>query len=240
MKLWQGIVLGLLYLFVGYLVARKLLIPLDARSSLFVCLLTLVVAVLLLTFLSAADRRALFRVRRPLLRWTLYLWVGQLLVAPITLVLTYWFAPSRESSALLSGPLVLVMLAVMILGPIDEELIFRGGLTQGLCRRIPWKGGIVIPAVLFMLCHHWTQIFQTLVLGLLLGYLCWYTGSIAYGILIHVLFNSTCFVVSLFYGLLLWNGPVGTAVSLLAVAGGLVLTLWALRGFTRCADLPER
>ncbi|WP_295342142.1 CPBP family intramembrane glutamic endopeptidase [uncultured Subdoligranulum sp.] len=236
MKLWQGVVLGVVYLFAGYLVAVCLGIPRDVRSLLFVSVLTLVLAVVLLGIAPPSNWRALFRVRKPLLGWTLVLLAAQLLVMQISVVLGVWFASDKVSSTFLNGPMPFQMLAIALLGPINEELIFRGGLTQGLCARIHWKAGIVIPAVLFVLCHYWTQIPQTLIFGLLLGYLCWYTGSIAYGIILHVLFNASAFLNFSGYPLLVWNPAVGTVLLLLISAAGLALTLWALRGFTRCAD----
>ena len=82
----------------------------------------------------------------------------------------------------------------------------------------------------------WPQTFLT---GLLLGYLCWYTGSLGYGILIHMLYNGSAFLGISAYPLLMWNRTAGMILSLLIVAIGLALTIWALRGFTRCADRLE-
>ena len=67
-KLWQGIVLGAVYLFVGYLVAAALSLPRNVYTGLFVCVLTLALAAMVLP--RGKDRRALFAVRRPLLGYT--------------------------------------------------------------------------------------------------------------------------------------------------------------------------
>ena len=48
MKLWHGIVLGVIFFFLGYQIAGALGIPLDARSLAFSGLLTLLVAAVLL------------------------------------------------------------------------------------------------------------------------------------------------------------------------------------------------
>lgn len=216
MKLWQGVVLGVVYLAVGYPIARELSVPGDVRSVLFVSVLTLALAAVLLAVSPPAGRRAAFRIRRPLLAYT--------------------FAYNGASTERMQGSMPLLMLAVIVLGPLDEELIFRGGIAQGLCARISWKAGIAVSAVLFMGAHSWVQWPQTLFTGLLLGYLCWYTGSIGYGILIHIAYNGSCFVPISGYSLLMQNAAAGTGVLLLAVAGGLALALWGLRGFTRTAD----
>ena len=61
MKLWHGIVLGVIFFLLGYQIAGALGIPLDARSLAFSGLLTLLVAAVLLLRLPADQRRALFR-----------------------------------------------------------------------------------------------------------------------------------------------------------------------------------
>lgn len=236
MKLWQGVVLGVVYLAVGYPIARELSIPGDVRSVLFVSVLTLALAAVLLAVSPPAGRRAAFRVRRPLLGWCLAMVVGLRLMAELSTLLAYTFAYNGASTERMQGSMPLLMLAVIVLGPLDEELIFRGGIAQGLCARISWKAGIAVSAVLFMGAHSWVQWPQTLFTGLLLGYLCWYTGSIGYGILIHIAYNGSCFVPISGYSLLMQNAAAGTGVLLLAVAGGLALALWGLRGFTRTAD----
>ncbi len=70
---------------------------------------------------------------------------------------------------------------------------------------------------------------------MILGYLCWYTGSILYGVLIHMFINA--FPGSQYmFALLEYSAALGTAVCLLLIAGGVALTLWGVRGFTRRAD----
>ena len=89
MKLWHGIVLGVIFFFLGYQIAGALGIPLDARSLAFSGLLTLLVAAVLLMRLPVGQRHALFRVRRQLLPWTLALLAGKLLFCQLSMVLLY-------------------------------------------------------------------------------------------------------------------------------------------------------
>lgn len=236
MKLWQGLVLLVVYSWLGYFPAKALGIPWDVRSRVFVGALTLVLAAVLLVRLPPDRRRAIFRVRRPLLPWTAALLAGMLLFSQLSVLLAMLFASDADAKALMDGTLPFQVLAIAVLGPICEELIYRGGLTQGLCARIPWKAGILLSAVAFMIGHPWFQIPQTLLIGVVLGYLCWYTGSLGYGILIHILFNGLLFVYPSSATLMEWNRAVAILLSLVVVAAGLALTLWALRGFTRCAD----
>lgn len=97
----------------------------------------------------------------------------------------------------------------------------------------------MIPALIFSVGHAWPMWPQTFLTGLLLGYLCWYTGSLGYGILIHMLYNGSAFLGISAYSLLMWNRTAGMILSLLIVVTGLALTLWALQGFTRCVDRLE-
>lgn len=237
MKLWHGIVLGVVYLFLGFQWAVVMDIPPDASSLAFSGLLTVMVAAVLLSFLPKAQRRALFRVQLPLLPWVLTILAGTLLYCQMVIVLSYLFPYSGGGGSLYEGMLPVQVLGMAVLGPISEELIYRGGLTQGLCRWMPWQVGITIPAILFAVGHMrpmWPQVF---LFGLVLGYLCWYTGSLGYGILFHILYNGSALLHDISCApLILWNPTVGVVLSLLIVAAGLALTLWGVRGFTRCAD----
>lgn len=233
-KLWQGIILGAVYLFVGYLAAVMLSLPRNVYAALFVCLLTLLLAALLL-LPHPKERHALFAVRRPLLCWALVMAVGMRLVSETSCFLALFFPPSPTAYTYLSGPLWVSVLYVAVLVPPAEELIFRGGFTQGLCRMLNWKIAIAISAFLFMIGHGWYKAPATLLMGLVLGYLCWYTGSISYGILIHLFNNATAFLGSTYPLMQAYRGA-GIAVCLLLVAVGLGLTFWGLRGFIRCTD----
>lgn len=239
MKFRHGILLLAVYIWLGYFPAKALGIPWDVRSRVFVEVLTLVVAAVVLAPLKPARLRALFRVRLPLLPWTAVLLVGHLMFAQLSIMLGLLFSTEADGKNLMEGSLPFQLLAVALLGPICEELIYRGGLTQGLCDLLPWRVGILLSAVAFMLGHSRFQIPQTLLIGLILGYLCWYTGSLGYGILIHVFFNGLCFVYPNGIGLLERNPALYVGLSLVVVAAGLALTLWGLRGFLRCADRLE-
>ena len=98
MKLWHGIVLGVISFFLGYQIAGALGIPLDARSLAFSGLLTLLVAAVLLMRLPVGQRHALFRVRRQLLPWTLALLAGKLLFCQLSMVLSVIFNYDGGSS----------------------------------------------------------------------------------------------------------------------------------------------
>lgn len=109
--------------------------------------------------------------------------------------------------------LIPVIIFVVILGPIVEELIFRGILLDKL-RGYGDKTAIVFTAFTFGLLHgNLSQFFYAFALGLIFGYIAIKTNTIAYTIILHVAVN--------FFGSVLMPG--------LALSGNEVLT--AIAGF---------
>ncbi|MFN3656302.1 MAG: lysostaphin resistance A-like protein [Pseudolabrys sp.] len=92
-----------------------------------------------------------------------------------------------------AGWLVLLWLAVVVVAPAGEELLFRGFLFRGLMRtpRDTWPA-IVVTAALFALLHvqyDWFVIGQIFAFGLLLGWMRWASGSTVLTFLLHALIN---------------------------------------------------
>ena len=89
------------------------------------------------------------------------------------------------------GPqLVLIFLAVVVLGPIVEELMYRG-LGYGLLERFGTWTAIGGTAVLFGLAHGSLALLPVFVVtGLALGWLRSRTGSIYPGVLVHGVYNG--------------------------------------------------
>jgi membrane protease YdiL (CAAX protease family) len=83
-------------------------------------------------------------------------------------------------------------LAVAIVAPISEELLFRGYAFSGWVEKItPW-GAILAPAVLFTVCHlqyGWAGLLYVFVMGVTLGIVRWRTGSIYPCIALHAAYN---------------------------------------------------
>lgn len=85
-------------------------------------------------------------------------------------------------------------IAVGMLVPIAEEMVFRGAILRtllNLCgHRWRW-GAIVLSALLFGLAHgNMAQLLNATLLGCLLGWLYYRSGSIAPGIVFHMVNNS--------------------------------------------------
>ena len=89
-------------------------------------------------------------------------------------------------------------LALGILAPIAEEMVFRGAILRSLLRyfneRMPWIP-IVVSALLFGLVHgNVAQSSNAFLMGLLLGWFYHRTGSIVPGIVLHWINNTVAYV----------------------------------------------
>lgn len=231
-KFWQSIVLVLFFRYgAGYVV---LLLGLQDNASRMVAIS---VATLLLAAVFLAGngyaRRTMLRVRLPLLGWSLALAVGVWMLGQMSVSMMLLFRPEWDTSFIM-GPLPMQLLDLVLLAPITEEVVVRWGLITGLSQRLPWQLAVALSAALFGWGHSWFKLPQTLITGLVLGYLCWYTGSVVYGIVVHIFVNGfpVLFTLPWQQGASEYNLIVSGLVGL----AGLVLTLWVLRRMLRCAD----
>lgn len=97
------------------------------------------------------------------------------------------------------GEFFVWLIFIGILGPITEELLFRGGLMTWFGKFMPSWLALILPAVIFGLLHldSWPIIVSTTVMGIILGLSYKKTGSIWTPILIHV-FNNSIAVILIF------------------------------------------
>jgi membrane protease YdiL (CAAX protease family) len=96
-----------------------------------------------------------------------------------------WLAAPLAASAMR-------VLAVGILGPIAEELVFRGWFFGLLDKRIGVAATIAVTAVSSALLHYsygWAVVGVIVVDGLLLGIARWKTRSVFAPIVMHALYN---------------------------------------------------
>ena len=87
-----------------------------------------------------------------------------------------------------------------LLAPLTEELVMRGAILRSLLKDMrPWLA-IVLSALLFALVHmNPVQMPHAFLIGLLLGWMYWRTGSILPGVAYHWANNSVAFVLYHFY-----------------------------------------
>ncbi len=102
-----------------------------------------------------------------------------------------------EAAVSSSTPLMTILFAV-VLGPILEELLFRG-LIVGRMRRYGDKAAILFSATLFAFYHgNFSQLFYAFGLGLFFAFIYARTGKLRYTMGLHMIINFIGSVVSSF------------------------------------------
>lgn len=97
---------------------------------------------------------------------------------------------------------------VLFIGPVSEEVIFRGAIMDRLKIAFPFWVANLLQAALFGLYHmNLVQGIYAFLLGVVLGLVCQTVGSIYANILAHILFNATSYIIGLvFTGKYAWEG----------------------------------
>lgn len=92
--------------------------------------------------------------------------------------------------------LIFLFLAVVVMAPIGEEIVFRGFLQKFLEEY--WKDitrAVLITSLFFAMIHfnpYWT--IQIYLLGVILGFLSWKTKSVIPSIILHSINNGMAFI----------------------------------------------
>lgn len=95
------------------------------------------------------------------------------------------------------GSIALLVLFVGLLGPLCEELAFRGFLMPLLVRSLGAVSGIVLSALLFALLHgpeyewSWRHVLLILMAGIAFGWVRYRTGSTTVSTMLHCSYNLT-------------------------------------------------
>jgi len=108
------------------------------------------------------------------------------------------FMSESYKSAASSGSLLLFLIAMVFIAPVAEEIVFRGFLFRGLrASFLGVAGTLVVTSVAWALMHvqyDWAGIVQIFLIGLLLGWLRWASGSTLLTIVLHVMANFIALV----------------------------------------------
>jgi len=167
-------------------------------------------------FLSFGSVAALFRIRYRQSFWSALGWrpislsaaagaiiAGPVLTLSVGLLGSALHTPDIELpfGDMLSsrGTIVLLGLLVVILGPVAEELAFRGLLMPLLIRSIGAPGGIVLTGIIFGSIHgyeyQWSWQYMLLIslVGCVFGWAKFKTQSTVAAALMHCTFNLTQF-----------------------------------------------
>jgi membrane protease YdiL (CAAX protease family) len=96
-------------------------------------------------------------------------------------------------TAQLTGSLPWLWIALVVVAPLGEEILFRGFLYRGWLQWAPdpWSVIVVISAIwsLLHIQYDWFGMLQVFVTGMLFGWLRWRSGSTILVILMHALLN---------------------------------------------------
>ncbi|HBI60540.1 MAG TPA: hypothetical protein DDY31_04910 [Lachnospiraceae bacterium] len=120
-------------------------------------------------------------------------------------ILAMWIPEAFESYNQVMGNLtdsdtVIVVLYVLLIGPITEELIFRGAILDRFYLAFPFLAANLLQAVLFGIYHmNLIQGLYAFCLGMVLGLARFVSGSILIPAFIHIMFNTTSYVTSYFF-----------------------------------------
>lgn len=97
--------------------------------------------------------------------------------------------------------IILGFVAYAVLPAIAEELLFRGIMLRGFSRRASGVASVMLSAVMFCLMHgSLQQTFYQLILGVMLGFVAYYTGNILFSMIFHFLNNAIVVLLELVGG----------------------------------------
>jgi len=105
----------------------------------------------------------------------------------------------KEIFAMLEDKTIFTGIMIVVVGPLFEEILFRGMILDGFLKRYsPWKS-ILWSSLIFGLFHlnPW-QFIPAFILGVLMGYVYWKTRSLWLCVLIHFVNNGLSFLALFF------------------------------------------
>ena len=103
-----------------------------------------------------------------------------------------WMNDYTEASSVLDQTGFAAVLATAVVGPVTEEVVFRGLIFTRLRRVLPGQWAIVISAAVFGLCHgNFVWFLYAFSLGLIFAWVTERTGSILPSMVMHIVFNAT-------------------------------------------------
>ena len=125
--------------------------------------------------------------------------------------------------------------AVGILAPLAEEIVFRGAILRTLLDMMSKKNhwvAIMISAAIFGVAHgNMAQFVNALLMGLILGWMCYRTKSLVPGILLHWVNNTVAYVLA--------NLVPQTDGKLIDLFHGDEKTVYYAVGFSLCIMIPS-
>ena len=103
---------------------------------------------------------------------------------------------------MLKGPVWIVLISVSVFAPFFEEWLCRGIILRGLLKKMKPGWAIVISALVFGLIHmNLWQAIPAFIIGVVLGYVYYKTGSLKLTMLMHCVNNTLSVILSRIPGL---------------------------------------
>lgn len=141
--------------------------------------------------------------------WSLALTVTAMMIAaafvtePISMLLPEMSEQMKKAmEILLNGPVWIVLLSVSVFAPFFEEWLCRGIILRGLLAKMKPVWAIIISAAVFGLIHmNLWQAIPAFLIGCLLGYVYYKTGSLKLTMLMHCVNNTLSVIISRIPGL---------------------------------------
>ncbi len=138
---------------------------------------------------------------------------------------------------LTAGPFWSSFLLVAVFAPVFEEWLCRGMVLRGLLTRMKPAWAIVVSALFFALIHMnpW-QALNAFIIGVVMGYVYYKTGSLWLTMLIHFVNNGTSVILSQVPSLQeadFWIDMMPLGTYALVYAGGLALFCACIWAFSR-------
>lgn len=141
-----------------------------------------------------------FKVNKTLIPFVFIIITFQIAIyIPINFYLNSLIIPETSN---VNEPLVQILstLFAFIITAIIEEFIFRGIILKGYLINYKARKAIIISAILFGVIHlNPPQIFGAFILGLITGYIFYYSKSVAMTIILHIIYNIVALTSSLIH-----------------------------------------
>ena len=128
---------------------------------------------------------------------------GAFVIEPISMLLPEMSEVMKAAmEMLLDGPVWIVLISVSVFAPFFEEWLCRGIILRGLLTKVKPAWAIVISALVFGLIHgNLWQAIPAFIIGVILGYVYYKTGSLKLTMLMHCVNNTLSVIVSRIPGL---------------------------------------
>ena len=143
-----------------------------------------------------------------------------------------------QSGALETALPLVDFLTVVLVGPLVEEMIFRGVIYDALCTFLPAGFAVVFQGMLFGSVHgSMIWILYAALMGCLLGYVRKRTGSLRPCLLMHMAFNGASYLFSAFAERY-WEDSATVIFVFLASAFVMLLSLYGI-SFRTSGEEPK-